>query len=230
MIISGLQKLTLLDFPGRTACTVFTGGCNFRCPFCHNGDLVAPGEGFPAVSTEEAAAFFKKRAGLLDGVCVTGGEPLLQEGLESFLGELKGLGYQVKLDTNGAFPGRLRNLTERGLVDYVAMDLKNSPQKYGPTVGRPDLDLGPIRESVAYLLSGTVPCEFRTTVVREFHETEDFEAMGEWISGAQKYFLQVFQDSERVLRPGLHACKKEEMQAFQAVAARFVAHTEIRGL
>ena len=163
--IQGLQKLTLLDWPGKVACTVFLGGCDFRCPFCHNGDLVA-GPMPPGMAEEELLDFLRKRRGLLDGVCVTGGEPLLRPDLEGLLSRIRDLGFPVKLDTNGNHPQALRHLWERGLVDYVAMDIKNSPARYAETVGVPGLDLGPVRESAAWLLEGGVDYEFRTTVVR----------------------------------------------------------------
>ena len=165
MDIQGLQKMTLLDYPGRVACTVFLGGCDLRCPFCHNGGLVLgpmPAE----LDSEELLAFLRKRRGLLDGVCVTGGEPLLRPDLPELLSQIKELGYPVKLDTNGGRPAQLRALAEAGLVDYVAMDVKNSPGRYGETAGVPGLDLAPFRESVSFLLQGTVDYEFRTTVVR----------------------------------------------------------------
>lgn len=164
MEIQGLQKMTLLDYPGKVACTVFLGGCDFRCPFCHNGELVlspAPAE----MNQEELLAFLKKRQGLLDGVCITGGEPLLRPDLPQLLEAVKALGYPVKLDTNGSHPRALVDLVERKLVDYVAMDVKNSPERYPETVGVPGLDVGPIRESVGFLLEGLVDYEFRTTVV-----------------------------------------------------------------
>lgn len=162
MEIQGLQKMTLLDYPGKVACTVFLGGCDLRCPFCHNGELVE-GETPAALDSGELTAFLKKRQGLLDGVCVTGGEPLLRPELEELLSQIKELGFPVKLDTNGSHPDRLRRLTEAGLVDYVAMDVKNSPERYGETAGRSGLDLAPFRESVSFLLSGAVDYEFRTT-------------------------------------------------------------------
>ena len=227
MKIGGLQKTTLLDYPGKVACTVFTPGCNFRCPFCHNGSLVLGGE--EELSEEELLGFLKKRRGILDGVCMTGGEPLLQLGLADFLSRVKELGYAVKLDTNGSFPERLRRAVSGGLVDYVAMDIKNSPEKYAETVGVPDFDLGPVRESAAYLLSGATDYEFRTTVVREFHEASDFERIGAWIAGAPRYFLQSFKDSGDLLGEGMTAYPPEDLHAFAAIANKYV-RTELRGV
>lgn len=229
MKVSGLQKLTLLDFPGRVACTAFTAGCNFRCPFCHNASLVLGGEGEEDYAEEDILAFLNKRKGLLDGLALTGGEPLLHPGAADFLARVKDLGYAVKLDTNGSFPDRLRDVVERGLADYVAMDVKNSPAKYALTAGV-DLDLGAVRESVSYLLSGQVPCEFRTTVVKELHEADDFVAIGEWIAGAPAYFLQRFVDSDDLIVPGYSACSKAEMEAFADLVRPFVSSVALRGV
>ncbi len=229
MEIHGLQKMTLLDYPGRVACTVFLGGCDFRCPFCHNGALV---DGSAPAELDDGAllTFLKKRRGLLDGVCVTGGEPLLRPGLEELLHAIKELGFLVKLDTNGTHPSRLRALVERGLVDYAAMDVKNSPARYARTAGVPDLDLGAVRESVAFLLSGAVDYEFRTTVVKEFHDAESFRDIGPWLAGARRYVLQSFVDRDTVLCPGLHPCSKAELEAFAAVLRPFVPAVELRGV
>ena len=166
MDIHGLQKLTLLDYPGKVACTVFLGGCDFRCPFCHNGELVAGPLPPPETDDEALLAFLNKRRGLLDGVCVTGGEPLLRPELPDLLARIKELGFLVKVDTNGARPDRLRALVERGIADYVAMDVKNGPTRYAETVGVEGLDLAPVRDSVSFLLSGAVDYEFRTTESR----------------------------------------------------------------
>lgn len=191
MRIAGLQKLTLLDFPGKTAATVFTPGCNFRCPFCHNADLVTGEAGrdgaaadSSALSIDELFAFLGKRQGLLDGVCITGGEPLLQSGIDEFCTRVHELGFAVKLDTNGSFPGRLRALVEEGLVDYVATDVKNAPERYAETVGVPAFDLAPVQESLDFLRSGAVPYEVRTTVVRELHTADD---CARWLRGSKAY-------------------------------------------
>ncbi len=229
MEIQGLQKMTLLDYPGKVACTVFLGGCDFRCPFCHNGELVlspAPAQ----MDQEELLAFLKKRRGLLDGVCVTGGEPLLRPDLGQLLEAVKALGYPVKLDTNGSHPAALRDLAQRKLVDYVAMDIKNSPALYPLTAGVPELDLGPIRESVAFLLEGTVDYEFRTTVVREFHDGDSFRAIGPWLAGAKQYFLQSFVDRDTVIREGLHPWDRESLQTFADLVRPWVPSVELRGV
>ena len=229
MDIQGLQKLTLLAWPGRVACTIFLGGCDFRCPFCHNRDLVT-GPLPAAMDSGELLAFLAKRKGLLDGVCVTGGEPLLRPGLEALLEEIKALGFPIKLDTNGSHPQLLARLWSLGLVDYAAMDIKNSPERYGETAGVPGLDLGPIRESVSWLLESHVDYEFRTTVVRQFHDSASFRAIGPWISGARRYFLQAFIDRDTVLRPGLSAWSREEMEGFAALVRPWVPAVELRGI
>lgn len=228
MEIQGLQKLTLLDWPGKTACTVFLGGCDFRCPFCHNSELLQGP--FPAELTgEELLAFLKKRQGLLEGVCVTGGEPLLRPDLAGLLSAIKALDYPVKLDTNGSHPEQLAALWERGLVDYVAMDIKNSPPRYAQTAGVPGLDLGPIRESVAWLLEDRVDYEFRTTAVRQFHDSDSFRAIGTWIQGARRYYIQNFVDRDTVAYAGLSGFSRDELERFAGLVRSFVAHVELRG-
>ncbi len=230
MLIKGLQKLTLLDYPGLVACTVFTGGCNFRCPFCHNASLVVPGRD-PLQEDEEAVlAFLKKRRGVLDGVTVSGGEPLLQPDLARFLLKVKELGYKVKLDTNGAFPDRLISLVEEGLVDRVAMDLKNSPALYEKTAGAA-VDLQAIGRSKDFLLQGNVEYEFRTTVVKGLHTEESIGQAARWIQGAKEYYLQQFKDSGDILqKEGLGGFDKAQMEAFAATAARYVPSVKLRGL
>jgi len=230
MRIFGLQRLSLVDYPGKTACTVFTGGCNFRCPFCHNSALVLDPDPAEALPEAEIRAFLEKRAGLLDGVCVSGGEPLLQKDLGEFLKSVKALGYPVKLDTNGSFPDLLAALLKQELVDYVAMDIKNTPEKYGKTVGLRNFDPGPVLESAALLMKGTVPFEFRTTVVREFHEEEDFKAIGRWLRGAPRYYLQNFVASENTIAQGLHGYTPRELASFRDLAAPFFQSVELRGI
>ena len=229
MKLAGLQKLTLLDFPGHVACTVFTAGCNLRCPFCHNSELVLP-ERKPALMDEEDFfSFLSKRQGILEGVCVTGGEPLLQQDISHFLRRIKELGYAVKLDTNGCFPEVLRTLVEEGLVDFVAMDIKNSPERYGQTVGIPNFDLTPVRESVDFLLSGAVDYEFRTTVAAQFHDEQSFEEIARWIAGTKRYALQEFKDSGDILTGGLTPCTPAQMQAFLSIVKPLVPGAFLRG-
>ncbi|MBQ4601569.1 MAG: anaerobic ribonucleoside-triphosphate reductase activating protein [Clostridia bacterium] len=228
MKLGGLQKLTLLDFPGKTACTVFTVGCNFRCPFCHNASLVRGSVG--ELSEEEFFKFLKKRQGLLDGVCITGGEPTLHPDLEEFITKIKELGYAVKLDTNGTAPDTLKSLVEKGLIDYVAMDIKNSRQKYLATSGVTKDLLGNIEESVKYLLEDHIPYEFRTTVVFPLHEKADFYDIGEWIKGTKNYFLQNFIDSGDLISDGMKGYEKELLEEFALVVQGFVPNVSIRGI
>ena len=229
MKIQGLQKMTLLDYPGRVACTVFLGGCDFRCPFCHNFELVE-GPLPAALDDAELMAFLGKRQGLLDGVAITGGEPCLRPDLAELVSKIRDAGFPVKLDTNGNHPGVLRRLIEEGLVDYVAMDVKNAPGKYARTVGLRELDLAPINESIRMLLDARVPYEFRTTVVRELHEARDFEEIGAWIAGAERHFLQPFVESDHVPNRALSAPSADDLHSFRDVSARFVKLAEIRGI
>lgn len=234
MRISGLQKLTLLDFPGKTAATVFAPACNFRCPFCHNADLVAGDENgaFPSISEDEFFSLLDKRQGLLDGICVTGGEPLLQPDIAAFCAAIKRRGFAVKLDTNGSFPEKLRELVEAGLIDYVAMDVKNSRERYAETVGVERFDMAPIERSISYLLSGTVPYEFRTTVLREFHDGESLVALAHWIEGADSWHLQSFVDSDTVLagEGELHGYAADELRGFLPELRTIVPNAEVRGV
>ncbi|MBR5543199.1 MAG: anaerobic ribonucleoside-triphosphate reductase activating protein [Oscillospiraceae bacterium] len=230
MKICGFQKLTLLDFPGRVACTVFTGGCNLRCPFCHNAGLVTELSAAEEFSEEEILSYLKKRTGVLDGVCITGGEPLLQPDTEDFLGRIKGLGLAIKLDTNGTYPERLSAIIDAGLCDYVAMDIKNSKERYVETVGIEGFDIAPVCKSVDILLSGKVPFEFRTTVVRELHTTEDIEKIALWIKGAGKYFLQNFVDSGNLIGEGLTAHTPETLEAMRKIAQKHIDFVELRGV
>ncbi|MBR6708243.1 MAG: anaerobic ribonucleoside-triphosphate reductase activating protein [Clostridia bacterium] len=228
MKLCGLQKLTLLDFPGKVACTVFTGGCNFRCPFCHNASLVLLPTGHDSLSVDDFFAFLGKRQGMLEGVCVTGGEPLLHPDIADFLIRIRDLGYAVKLDTNGAFPEQLRALVRRGLVDYVAMDIKHHPDSYAAAVGIPDFDAARVEESIDFLLSGAVPYEFRTTVVAELHHDGDFDAIGRRIAGAERYFLQTFRDEGDLLTGGLHAPTREQMEKWRDEVAPYVGTAAVR--
>ena len=229
MKICGLQKTTLLDFPGHVAATVFLNGCNFRCPFCHNGDLLS--DSAPGLMTEgELLDFLKKRRGMLEGVCITGGEPTLHLELEALIRGIKELGYLVKLDTNGYRPAILKSLVEKGLLDYVAMDIKSSPEHYAAVAGFPGLRLDRIRKSAAFLQSCGLPYEFRTTVVKELHRAEDFLSIGRWLQGAEAYYLQSYQESEGVISPVFSACSKEELEGFQSLLLPFIPNTSLRGV
>lgn len=221
--------MTLLDFPGKVACTIFTAGCNFRCPFCHNASLVTHINNDIEYSEEEILSYLSKRKGLLDGVCITGGEPLLQDGIEEFIAKIKSLGFLIKLDTNGSFPEKLEKLINMGLVDYVAMDIKNSREKY-PITADCDLDIGKIEQSVSFLMNSGVDYEFRTTVVKDYHNVEDMRDIGEWIKGAKRYFLQNFVDSGDLIKSGLSSVELTELYKMQQTADEFVVKTEIRGI
>ena len=227
MNIQGFQKMTLLDFPGHTACTVFFGGCNFRCPFCHNATLVR-GEG-ENITEEEFFKFLSKRQGLLDGVCITGGEPLLQRDIADFMRKIKEMGFEVKLDTNGSFPEKLKELCSAGLVDYVAMDIKSSLEGYSRAAGV-SVNTEKIRESVDFLVGGTVDYEFRTTGAKGAVLPSDMEGIGELISGAKRYFLQGFVDSGDILGEGCGAYTQEEMSDMLATVKKYVPVAELRGM
>ena len=232
MKIYGLQKMTLLDYPGHVACTVFLGGCDFRCPFCHNFEL-ACGTAQALMEDSDLLNFLEKRKGLLDGVAFTGGEPLLSAGLPDLLRTVREMGFLTKLDTNGYHPEKLRQLLEEGLVDYVAMDIKNSPDKYALTCGIRDasrLDLSRITESIRLLMTGPADYEFRTTVVRELHEAADFEEIGQMISGAKRYFLQCFTDRDTVPYKNMTAPEPGQMERFAGIARRYVPDTQLRGV
>ncbi|MCF0136553.1 MAG: anaerobic ribonucleoside-triphosphate reductase activating protein [Lachnospiraceae bacterium] len=228
MKIQGLQKMTLLDFPGKVACTVFLGGCDFRCPFCHNSDILSM-DAEALLDDTELLAFLEKRKNLLEGVAITGGEPLMRKDIEDLLKRIKDMGYLVKLDTNGNHPDLLWRILEGGLVDYVAMDIKNSPERYAPTIGLPAFDLSKVMESKNMLLSGSTEYEFRTTVVKEFHDEDSFTEIGPWIRGAKNYFLQTFVDRDKVMFGGLSAHSKEDMERFADIVRPYVERVLIRG-
>lgn len=230
MKICGFQKMTTLDFPGKIACTVFTGGCNFRCPFCHNATLVTDIDDNAVFSEEEILSYLYKRKGILDGVCITGGEPLLQKDIAEFIAKVKETGMLVKVDTNGSYPEKLKELVQNGLVDYVAMDIKNSKEKYPLTVDIPDYDISKVEESVDFLLSGAVDYEFRTTVVKEYHTADDIADITKWIAGAKRYFLQGFVDSGNLIGSNLSAVTPQEMVEFCARAQKTVPNTVLRGV
>ena len=229
MDIHGLQKLTLLDYPGRTACTVFLAGCNLRCPFCHNSELLDRHAAEPVMTDGELLTFLKKRQGLLDGVCFTGGEPLLNPELPELLRAIKTLGYPIKLDTNGTVHEHLRCVVEEGLVDYVAMDVKNSRTRYAETCGLTEMDLSPVLDSIELLKSGKADYEFRTTVVDELHDADSFYDIAELIRGAKRYFLQPFTDRDTVAFAGFHAPDMEKLQTYADIVRPAAESVAIRG-
>lgn len=229
MLIKGFQKLTLLDFPGRTACTVFTGGCNLRCPFCHNALLVTEMDD-DRFEEEEIFEHLERRKNVLDGIAITGGEPLLQKDIERFLYELKDTGIAVKLDTNGCYPEKLKGILELGLADYVAMDIKNSPQKYGVTVGVENFDISPINSSIELIKNSGVDYEFRTTVTENFHTVDDVEEIAKWIQGAKHYYLQNFVDSGNLIDSNCKGVRKEIMYEMLEKARKYIPGAELRGI
>ena len=230
MQIHGLNKTTLLDYPEHLAATVFTGGCNFRCPFCHNAGLVLDPGSQPRIPEEEVLSFLRKRKGILNGVCITGGEPTLQKDLAGFIRQIKEMGYLVKLDTNGYRPEVLSQLLEEKLLDYVAMDIKSSPARYGIVAGVKGLDTSVIYKSVDLLKCSGVKYEFRTTVVKELHSKEDFEEIAKWLTGSRVHYLQAYRENENVMQSGYHACDREEMEEYAQILRTTIQKVEIRGM
>ena len=230
MLIKGLQKLTLLDFPEKMACTLFTFGCNFRCPFCHNASLVLADRADGAIIEEEDFfKFLRSRRGILEGVCISGGEPTLQPDLPDFIRKVKELGFAVKLDTNGYRPAVLRALIDEGLLDYVAMDVKNSLPRYPETVGISRFDTAPIEESMDLLMENRVPFEFRTTLVKGLHTPESITEMGKRLAGGERFFLQTFEDSGDLIADGLSGFDRDETETLLAVLCNYVPNAQIRG-
>ena len=238
MKIAGIQKLSMVDYPGKMACTVFFAGCNFRCPYCHNSSLVLPEPDQSYMDEDEVLGFLKKRQGLLDGVCITGGEPLLQgENLIPFIKRIREFGYAVKLDTNGTFPELLKKLCNQGLIDYVAMDIKNSRENYGKAIGKNVLQqesiLDKVQESARYLMEGTVDYEFRTTLVKGIHTPQDIADIVDWISDAKIWYLQNFKDSGAILSP--NSCKmgpfsENEIELFEKIAKEHEMNVVVRNV
>ena len=230
MKIHGFQSLTLLDYPGKVACTVFLGGCNFRCPFCQNTGLVLSPEREAVVPMEEVLGVLRKRRGMLDGVCITGGEPTLTSDLPEFIGRVREMGYLVKLDTNGYRPDVLEKLLENGMLDYVAMDIKSSRERYAKVAGLPGLDLNRIQRSVELLMGGKVDYEFRTTVAQGLHTREDIEAVGQWLQGCRRYFLQNYQESDQVMMPVFAGFSREQLENFRRLLLEYIPEVGIRGI
>ncbi len=228
MEIHGLQKLTLLDYPGHTACTVFFAGCNFYCPFCHNSELINPKIAQPLMDEQELLEFLQKRQGLLDGVCISGGEPTLQPDLPYLLKEIKKLGYKIKLDTNGTMPKVIKHLTDNNLVDYIAMDIKTSLENYSNLAGV-ETNIDAVRASVEFIMFCGIEYEFRTTVIKNLHKTSDFSAIGQWLKGARAYYLQPFVQRDTVPIAGLSAPDDQELQNFLVEIKKYIPNASIRG-
>lgn len=230
MLFCGLQKLAMVDYPGKLAATVFTGGCNLRCPFCHNALLVTRLDESPRLEEADILAFLSTRTKLLDGVVLSGGEPLMHPDAADFLRKVRELGFSIKLDTNGFFPERLANLLEENLLDYVAMDIKSSLDCYPAACGVPELDTAPVEESVRLLQKSGVEFEFRTTLVRELHTAEKLVAIGQWLEGSPLYFLQNFVDSGNLIQSGYHGFTPQELQDFAQLVRPFFGRVQLRGV
>ncbi|MDO4340470.1 MAG: anaerobic ribonucleoside-triphosphate reductase activating protein [Eubacteriales bacterium] len=230
MKICGLNKTTLLDYPGKVAATIFLGGCNFRCPFCHNSGLVLHVQEQAELPEDEVLKFLRKRKGILDGVCITGGEPTLHPELGSFLRRIRELGYDIKLDTNGSQYDVVKTLAEEHLVDKIAMDIKACPDNYGLLTGIRHSDMDTIRRTADFLMNGNIDYEFRTTVVRELHTEKDFRIIGQWLKGAKAYYLQAYKDSDEVLQPGFSSYSLEELKYFRTILLETIPLVGIRGI
>lgn len=230
MQIHGLNKTTLLDYPEHVAATIFTGGCNFLCPFCHNKDLVIFPNNQPKLSEYEVLSFLEKRKKILTGVCISGGEPTLQPDIEEFLYHIKSMGFLVKLDTNGYRPEVIRELYEEKLIDDIAMDIKGSLSHYSKLVGLTNVKTDFIKESINYIMNCGIRYEFRTTVVKELHTREDFEDIGKLICGSNAYFLQSYKDADTVIEHGYHCCTSEELEEFLTIVQKYVPNAKLRGV
>lgn len=228
MKVSGFYKTTLIDYPEKLASSIFLNGCNLRCPFCHNGDLVLPTANQSYIDLNYIFEVLKKRKTILEGVCISGGEPTIHHDLYQFCSLIKGLDYSIKLDTNGTNPDILRTLYNDGLIDYVAMDVKNSKEKYSITTGNSNMDLSKIESSIDWLLTSGINYEFRTTVVKELHDKEDFIKIGQWISGAKRYYLQNYRESDSVIQPGFTSYTQDELLEFVQVLKPMVSLVELR--
>ena len=229
MDFNGWEKLSLVDFDDYLTTTFFTSGCNFRCPFCHNKNLVLTPKDNPTIPWETMLDYLKRRKKELDAVCITGGEPTLMEGLKEKLRQIKELGYLVKLDTNGTNPDLLKEFHREGLVDYFAMDIKNSKRKYAETAGLEKIDLAKIEDSVSYLIHSGCRYEFRTTIMEEYHDEESFREIGEWLDDAERYFLQRYVDSENCIKRGLHMVSKKDAEKYLGVLRKNIKTVELRG-
>lgn len=231
MRIQGFNKTTLLDYPKHLASTIFIGGCNMRCPFCHNSSLVLHPEAVPAIPVDDVLSHLNKRKNVLDGVCITGGEPtLFADELTQLIKSIKDLGLKIKLDTNGTNPALLKNLVDNKLIDYIALDIKNSRENYGLSIGIKNYNTNKVNESVKYLLKSPIEYEFRTTIVKEHHTSRDILSIGQWIKGANSYYLQSYKDSEDIISPGLHSHSKDTLETFAQLLAPYINKVELRGV
>lgn len=229
MKIYGMEKLSLVDYDGKVAATLFTGSCNFRCGFCHNAALVVDFDSIPALDETEIFAYLKKRKGILDGVCISGGEPTLNKDLPDFCAKIKSLGYPIKLDTNGTNPSMVETLHREKLVDYFAMDIKNCREEYGTIIGMQGFDTSLVEKTAAYLMRGGGDYEFRTTLIREYHNEENIKKIGEWIKGAKKYFMQKFKNGDNCLTQNLNEVDTADAVKFKKIMEEYVTCVELRG-
>lgn len=230
MQIHGFNKTTLLDYPKHLAATIFLGGCNMRCPFCHNASLVMSATSQPTIPEEEVISYLEKRKNILEGVCITGGEPTLYPELPDLICKIKKLGYQIKLDTNGTNPKMLASLLSEGILDYIAIDIKNSKEKYPLTTGIHSISLEPILESVTLVKASSIDYEFRTTIIKEYHTAQDMLSIGNWLSGAKAYYLQSYKDSGDIISPGLHSHTKATLEEYVTLLSPLISYVSIRGV
>jgi len=228
MVFYGIDKFSLVDYDEKIACTLFTGGCNFKCPFCHNSSLVNLAENPNAISEEEILKYLKTRKGVIDAVVITGGEPTLHKDLLRVIKAIKDMGFLVKLDTNGTNPEMVKELVDQNLLNYVAMDIKNSKEKYASTVGLASLDMSKIQKTIDFLMENRVDYEFRTTTIDEYHSIDDFEEIGKWLKGAKKYRIQKFIDNENCIKHGLHEFKKENALIAKDIVLKYINDVELR--
>ncbi len=230
MQIHGFNKTTLLDYPKHLAATIFLGGCNMRCPFCHNASLVMSPSSQPIIPEQDILSYLAKRKNILEGICITGGEPTLDPALPDLIRKIKELGFQVKLDTNGTNPKMLTSLISEDIIDYIAIDIKNSKEKYPLTTGIAGISLEPILESVTLVKASSVDYEFRTTIIKEYHTAEDMMSIGHWLSGAKAYYLQSYKDSGDILSPGLHCHSKATLEEYVTLLSPMIHFVSIRGV
>lgn len=230
MKIHGLEKLSLVDYDGFVAATVFTGGCNFKCPFCHNASLVTDFKDLSVIEEQYIIDYLKKRKGIIEGLCITGGEPTLNKDLPDFCRKIKEIGVSIKVDSNGTNPEMIKTLAGNGLADYFAIDIKNDKTGYAKTIGLNGFDLSNVEKTVSYLINGNIGYEFRTTIISQFHKESNILEIAKWIDGAEKYFLQKFKSGDNCLSPdGLTPVPDEEALKFANIAKPFVKSVKLRG-
>lgn len=224
----GMEKTSLVDYEGKIACVLFVGGCNFRCPFCHNSDLVLNSNQTPKLTEEEILDYLQKRKDILDGVVITGGEPTLYPSIFEIIPKIKSIGLLVKLDTNGTNPQVIQKLVEQNLIDYIAMDIKNGLSSYSKTIGT-ETDLNKIKQSIEYIKNCGLSYEFRTTLVKELHAERDIKEIAVMLKDCKKLFLQKFVDSGSCIKNNLHEIPKEQAQNFKNILTPYVKKVELRG-